>query len=99
MHGNVAEWVGDLYAADFYGTPAATAPNPYNDPGTALYPHSVRGGSWDDDPAKLRSAARRASDVKWSRRDPQNPKSIWWHTDATFVGFRVVRELDKAGAK
>jgi len=99
MHGNVAEWVGDLYAADFYGTPAATAPNPYNDPGKALYPHSVRGGSWDDDPAKLRSAARRGSDVKWSRRDPQNPKSIWWHTDATFVGFRVVRELDKADAK
>jgi len=25
-------------------------------------------------------------------RDPQNPKSLWWHTDATFVGFRVVRE-------
>ena len=24
-------------------------------------------------------------------RDPQIPKSEWWHTDAPFVGFRVVR--------
>jgi formylglycine-generating enzyme required for sulfatase activity len=99
MHGNAAEWVGDLYAADFYGTPAATQPEPFNEPGKALYPHSVRGGSWDDDAVKLRSAARRASAVAWSRRDPQNPKSIWWHTDATFVGFRVVRVMDKPGAK
>ena len=26
-------------------------------------------------------------------RDPQLPKSIWYHTDAQFVGFRVVRPL------
>ena len=95
MHGNVAEWTRDLYAPDAY---AARAGNPlvapFNDPGKNLYPHVVRGGSWDDDAVELRSAARRASDEKWSRRDPQNPKSLWWHTDATFVGFRVVRELD-----
>ena len=24
-------------------------------------------------------------------RDPQIPKSKWWHTDAPFVGFRIVR--------
>ena len=36
----------------------------------------------DDEPARLRSAARRASEHEWSRRDPQIPKSIWWHTDA-----------------
>jgi formylglycine-generating enzyme required for sulfatase activity len=90
MHGNAAEWTRDLYAKDFYTAAAATSP--FNDPGKALYPHAVRGGSWDDDPAKLRSAARRTSAESWSRRDPQNPKSLWWHTDATFVGFRVVRE-------
>lgn len=92
MHGNAAEWTGDLYGADAYATPAGSAP-PFNDPGKKLYPHVVRGGSWDDDPVKLRSAARRASSESWSRRDPQNPKSLWWHTDATFVGFRVVREM------
>ncbi len=31
----------------------------------------------------------------WSERDPQIPKSIWWHTGADFVGFRVVRPLRK----
>jgi hypothetical protein len=24
-------------------------------------------------------------------QDPQRPQSIWWHTDATFVGFRILR--------
>ena len=90
MHGNAAEWTRDLYAADFYAK--SPAENPVNDPGKELYPHVVRGGSWDDEPAKLRSAARRSSVEAWSRRDPQNPKSLWWHTDATFVGFRVVAE-------
>ncbi len=94
MEGNVAEWTRDLYDKDFYGKSPANAP--FNDPGEALYPIVVRGGSWDDDAPKLRSAARRASTEEWSRRDPQTPKSLWWHTDATFVGFRVVRELDKA---
>ena len=92
MHGNVAEWTGDKYEADFYAR--SPKDNPFNDPGKALYPHAVRGGSWDDDPAALRSAARRSSVEAWSRRDPQIPKSLWWHTDATFVGFRVVAELD-----
>lgn len=90
MHGNVAEWTRDAYSADFYAK--SPADNPVNDPGKELYPHVVRGGSWDDEPAKLRSAARRSSLEAWSRRDPQNPKSLWWHTDATFVGFRVVAE-------
>ena len=90
IHGNAAEWTRDLYDADFYAK--SPADNPLNDPGKELYPHAVRGGSWDDEPARLRSAARRSSIEAWSRRDPQNPKSLWWHTDATFVGFRVVAE-------
>jgi formylglycine-generating enzyme required for sulfatase activity len=94
MHGNVAEWTADKYEADYYAhSPQA---DPVNDAGTALYPHAVRGGSWDDAPVKLRSAARRSSLEAWSRRDPQNPKSLWWHTDATFVGFRVVAEVDNS---
>jgi len=59
------------------------------------YPYIVRGGSWDDDAARLRSASRRASTREWSQQDPQLPQSIWWHTDALFVGFRVVRPLEE----
>ncbi len=90
VHGNAAEWTRDLYDAGYYAT--SPAEGPINDPAKALYPHVARGGSWDDEPGRLRSAARRSSTEAWSRRDPQNPKSLWWHTDATFVGFRVVAE-------
>ncbi len=90
VHGNAAEWTRDLYDAAFYAK--SPADNPINDPARSSIPHAVRGGSWDDEPVRLRSAARRSSVEAWSRRDPQNPKSLWWHTDATFVGFRVVAE-------
>jgi len=26
-------------------------------------------------------------------QDPQLPQSIWYHTDALFVGFRIIRPL------
>ncbi len=92
MHGNVAEWVLDRWDKGFYGAHEGVADNPVAWP-TALYPRVVRGGSWDDDPDRLRSAARRASRADWKRQDPQIPKSIWYHTDARFVGVRVVRPL------
>ncbi len=90
MHGNVAEWTMDQYQADFYSTLEDGAKNPWRIP-TSLYPRSVRGGSWDDDPPALRSANRIESDPDWQKRDPQIPKSFWWNTDAPFLGFRVVR--------
>ena len=62
-------------------------------PNTREYGRVVRGGSWDDDADKCRSAARRASEKDWKKQDPQIPQSIWYLTDATFVGFRVVRPL------
>jgi hypothetical protein len=37
--------------------------------------------------------ARRASNSGWKMQDPQLPKSIWYHTDAQFLGFRVIRPL------
>jgi len=58
-----------------------------------LYPRVVRGGSWDDDPDRLRSAARIYSRKDWKVQDPQLPKSIWYHTDAQFLGMRLVRPL------
>jgi formylglycine-generating enzyme required for sulfatase activity len=96
MHGNVAEWCIDQYDKDFYArTRQATAGSPVLLPDERRYPHVVRGGSWDDDAPQLRSAARRGSRKEWSKRDPQRPQSIWWHTEAITVGFRVVRPLDE----
>ena len=96
MHGNVAEWVLDRHDKDDY------ASSPERDPiawPTGLYPRVVRGGSWDDDARDLRSAARRGSRKGWKVQDPQLPKSIWYHTDASFVGFRVVRPLVEPSEK
>ncbi|MBI3877592.1 MAG: SUMF1/EgtB/PvdO family nonheme iron enzyme [Verrucomicrobia bacterium] len=91
MHGNVAEWVLDQHEAD-YKNVLKTAQDPWAKQ-TAPYGQSVRGGSWDDTLDKLRSSARRFSDKSWKQQDPQLPKSIWYLTDAQFLGFRVVRPL------
>jgi formylglycine-generating enzyme required for sulfatase activity len=94
MHGNVAEWVLDAHDEAFYASlTGSTAIDPVRWPSDP-YPHVVRGGSWDDDPDRLRSAARRGSNRGWKIQDPQLPKSIWYLTDARFVGFRVVRPLN-----
>ena len=91
MHGNVAEWVLDQYDESFYAD-SNSAEDPLLVP-TKLYPRVVRGGGWDDDPDMLRSAAREGSSDEWKQQDPQIPRSIWYHTDALGVGFRVVRPL------
>ncbi len=91
MHGNVAEWVLDQYdEAGYEGV--AESKDPLVVP-TELYPRVVRGGGWDQFPEDCRSAAREASNEDWKKQDPQVPKSIWYHTDALHVGFRVVRPL------
>ena len=59
----------------------------------------VRGGGWDDDPEMLRSAARKGSSDDWKDQDPQVPRSIWYHTDALSVGFRVVRPFKEPSAE
>ena len=92
MHGNVAEWVLDAYDATYYGDCDSNSATRVNWP-KELYPRVVRGGSWDSDPEDLRSAARIRSKKGWKVQDPQLPKSIWYHTDASFVGFRLVRPL------
>jgi formylglycine-generating enzyme required for sulfatase activity len=95
MHGNVAEWCVDLYDPRQYGRVAPLTLGPVLLPTDRRYPYVVRGGSWDDAAPGLRSAARRGSSESWNRRDPQSPQSIWWHTDAAFVGFRVVRAVEE----
>ena len=93
MHGNVSEWTLDQYVPTLYRQrKRKTANNPLQRP-SKTYPRVVRGGAWSDKASRLRSATRRPSSKKWKKRDPQIPKSLWWHTDAPFVGFRVVRPV------
>ena len=99
VHGNVCEWVLDALDPDFYKTCAGKLTvRPYNAPKTE-YGRCVRGGSWDDDAEGVRSAARRPSHKGWKMQDPQIPQSIWYLTDASFVGFRVVRPLELPSAE
>ncbi|MEH6679264.1 MAG: formylglycine-generating enzyme family protein [Sediminicola sp.] len=91
MHGNVAEWTLDQYVPDTYSQREGTSSSDPLVRTIKRYPTVVRGGSWDDDADRLRSAARQPSSDNWNRRDPQLPKSVWWNTDAAFVGFRIVR--------
>lgn len=91
IYGNVCEWTLDQYtpatpSAEVLGSDWVRSKTPY--------PHVARGGTYDDDPEFLRSAARKASDPLWKQQDPQLPKSIWYLTDATWLGFRIVRPLE-----
>ncbi len=91
MHGNAAEWVLDTYKSSYHHL-AEVAENPiYLE--EELYPHVVRGGSFKDPKEKIQSSFRGYSTPSWKKQDPQFPKSLWWHTDATHVGFRIVRPL------
>jgi formylglycine-generating enzyme required for sulfatase activity len=95
IYGNVAEWCLDMYESNYYSRFPTGKPtlSPILLPSGSRFPHVVRGGSWADEPNRLRSAARRGSNKQWIRRDPLRPPSIWWLTDAEFVGFRIVRPV------
>lgn len=86
MLGNVMEWTLDQHGpyAD------AAAENPWVK-ATTPYPHTVRGGSWNDEAARVTCSARVASVADWKMLDPQLPRSIWYLTNAQWLGFRLVR--------
>ena len=91
MYGNATEWVLDSYK------PGYAHLNDTRDPlhlVATLYPHVVRGGSFKSKADDLRPTFRDFSKASWKRQDPQFPKSLWWHTDATHVGFRIVRPVN-----
>ncbi len=92
MIGNISEWTLDQYDEKFLSTIGKDPKDPVIPPGSR-YPRSLRGGSFLDEAASLRSSARSHSETSWNRRDPQVPKSRWWLTDGMFVGFRIVRPL------
>jgi len=98
MHGNVAEHVLDQYLPEAYSKIEDGAVNPWT-PAPVRYPTSVRGGHWDFDAVHLRSAARLGSDPAWKAIDPQVPKSVWYFTNAPWLGFRVVRPLTTPSAE
>jgi formylglycine-generating enzyme required for sulfatase activity len=112
MHGNAAEWTLDELIGDHYaklrdpkragGIPAwSTVAWP-----DKSYPRVIRGGGWDSDADRCRSAARTGSpkDKDWKIYDPNIPLSPWWFTEdpARAVGMRLVRctePLSKEDAK
>lgn len=94
MHGNVAEWTIDQYLPDFYAQFKGAMENNPTAKSESLYPHTLRGGAFNDEPEQLRSASRMGSDPQWKRIDPQMPKSSWWFPEGQFVGFRIVRPLN-----
>ncbi len=86
MLGNVMEWTLDQlkpYSAEPAVNPWVRATTPY--------PHAVRGGSWGNDDSGVTCTVRVGSDADWKRQDPQLPKSVWYMTDAQWLGFRLVR--------
>ncbi len=95
MLGNLSEWTLDQYQEQGYAT--LSTKDPMTEP-TGRYPKTARGGSYLDAANQLRCTNRIPSDPKWNIRDPQIPKSRWWMTDGTFVGFRVVRPARQPAA-
>lgn len=90
--GNVAEWVLDQYTADALQKHKDGNKYQWVVP-MRRYPRVFRGGSWLSDAVDLRCAARDFSTKDLKVQDPQVPKSIWYHTNAQHIGFRVVRPL------
>lgn len=90
MHGNVWEWTLDAYDSGGFTEMLGETIDPWAKP-ESEYPRVVKGGSWNDEAIELRSASRKGSDRDWKMMDPQLPQSIWYHTNALWLGFRIVR--------
>ncbi|MEM9659987.1 MAG: formylglycine-generating enzyme family protein, partial [Planctomycetota bacterium] len=72
MHGNVWEWCNDSFAT--YASPGKSVVEPQTRPGDDPPKKVIRGGSWFNEPAALRSANR--------HRHPPDSRQ-------TNLGFRV----------
>ncbi len=93
MHGNVAEWVIDQYAADSYASLAGSGVVPASKTvrwPTKRYPGVIRGGGYESEPEQCRSAARYVARVSLNMDDPEVPKSAHYDVNGFWVGFRIV---------
>lgn len=94
MHGNVLEWTLDQCVPnrkEYFGK--GQVRNPWIK-ATKPYPHVTKGGHWKMPLKEISSAGRTPSDANWKLSDPQDPKSLWYHTNAPWLGFRVVRPAE-----
>ena len=87
MHGNVWEWTLDQFGPPPPQPPSEKRINPMKVP-TSLYPRVVKGGSWDDGPKNHQVGYTWHQRNHGSNKIRRFPKSVWYHTDALFVGFR-----------
>jgi formylglycine-generating enzyme required for sulfatase activity len=106
MHGNVAEWVLDIYDENAYQKfkdgeikSLLIQGNWETDMRAMMHValgvnYMTRGGSCDHLAEECRSAKREFAKSGWKEQDPMFPQSIWYYTEAPFVGFRVVRPLE-----
>ncbi|MDR1959707.1 MAG: formylglycine-generating enzyme family protein [Planctomycetaceae bacterium] len=102
MHGNVSEWVLGRNTENLYQQyKDGKIKTPFYMPETIKMmtvskgrDEIARGGSCDQFPDECRSASRNITTEDWKLQDPQFPKSIWWVTEAPYVGFRVLRPLN-----
>ena len=82
MHGNVAEWVIDRYDRNGYPHHVDMVANPFQ-LGEELYPRVVRGGSYKDKPARLRSASRGYSDL--GKKETPNPRKVYGGIQTRYI--------------
>ncbi len=95
MLGNVSEFCQDWYAEDAYAAYPETGITDPTGPAEGTE-HVVRGGSFRSMSPWVRCAARdQTRSDAWLKTDPQIPKSVWWYSDCTHVGFRVVCEYEE----
>ena len=103
VHGNVAEWVQDPWAADYYGEFAdSIAVDPTGPPPTGQDKHQLRGGWFDYEPGFARSARRIQYATKHSRSHglrvvvpigPENLKAASARSTRTQVDAVANKEL------
>jgi formylglycine-generating enzyme required for sulfatase activity/nitrate/TMAO reductase-like tetraheme cytochrome c subunit len=95
MLGNVSEFCSDWYSPDIYEQYDNQSVKNPTGPLTGEE-HVIRGGSYNQGAGEVRSASRDYTRTEtWLKTDPQIPKSIWWYSDVSHVGFRVVCEFDE----
>ena len=89
MHGNVVEWTADQYVADYFERIGGGAANPF----AARFAVSTQRARRQLEQRPRATSIRVSCWVRasWQQQDPQLPKSVWYLTDAPWLGFRIAR--------